>query len=71
MNVLLLDTNVVSVLFNKNHTLRPACIEAVAGRQLVISFMSFAELLLWPAANNWGASRRTALETHVGRYTTL
>lgn len=71
MNVLLLDTNVVSVLFNKNHSLRPACLEAVAGRQLVISFMSLAELLLWPAANNWGASRRAALETHLDRYTTL
>jgi predicted nucleic acid-binding protein len=71
VNVLLLDTNVVSVLFNKNHSLRPACLEAVAGRQLVISFMSLAELLLWPAANNWGASRRAALETHVDRYTTL
>ncbi len=71
MNVLLLATNVVSVLFNKSHSLRPACIEAVAGRQLVISFMSLAELLLWPAANNWGASRRAALETHLARYTTL
>ncbi len=71
MNVLLLDTNVVSVLFNKNHSLRPVCIEAVAGRQLVISFMSLAELLLWPAANNWGASRRAALETHLGAYATL
>ena len=71
MNALLLHTNVVSVLFNKNHSLRPACFEAVAGPQLVLSFMSLAELLLWPAANNWGASRRAALETHLGRYTTL
>ena len=71
MNVLLLDTNVVSVLFNKNHSLRPLCVEAVAGRQLVISFMTLAELLLWPAANNWGAARRAALATHLGWYTTL
>ena len=71
MNVLLLDTNVVSILFNKNHSLRPACIEAVTGRQLVISFMTLAGLLLWPAANNWGASRRDALATHVGLYTAL
>ncbi len=71
MNVLLLDTNVVSVLFNKNHSLRPACIEAVAGRQLVISFMTLAELLLWPVANNWGPARRAALTTHLERYTAL
>ena len=34
MNVLLLDTNVVSILFNRNHTLRQPCIDVVAGRQL-------------------------------------
>jgi hypothetical protein len=53
MSVLLVDTNVVSILFNQCHSLRQACIEAVAGDQLVLSFMSRAELLLWPAANNW------------------
>jgi predicted nucleic acid-binding protein len=71
MNVLLLDTNVVSILFNRNHSLRQTCIEAVAGHQLVISFMTRAELLLWPAANNWGAHRRTALEEHMALYLTL
>ena len=71
MNVLLLDTNVVSILFNRKHSLRQTCIEAVAGHQLVISFMTRAELLLWPAANNWGASRRTALEEHLALYLTL
>ena len=71
MNVLLLDTNVVSILFNRNHSLRQTCIEAVAGHQLVISFMTRAELLLWPAANNWGAARRAALEEHMALYLTL
>src|ERR1017187_7183250 len=33
--------------------------------------MTRAELLLWPAANNWGASRRTALEEHLALYLTL
>jgi predicted nucleic acid-binding protein len=54
MNVLLLDTNVASILFNRTHSLRQVCIEAVAERQLAISFMTRAELMLWPAANNWG-----------------
>jgi predicted nucleic acid-binding protein len=71
MNVLLLDTNVVSILFNRNHSLRQTCIEAVAGHQLVISFMTRAELLLWPAANNWGSARRAALEEHMALYLTL
>jgi predicted nucleic acid-binding protein len=71
MNVLLLDTNVVSILFNKNHSLRQVCIEAVAGRQVVISFMTRAELLLWPIANNWGESRQAALAQYLKLYTTL
>jgi predicted nucleic acid-binding protein len=57
MSILLVDTNVVSILFNRNHTLRQVCIDAVAGHQLVISFMIRTELLLWPAANNWGETR--------------
>jgi len=71
MNVLLLDTNVVSILFNRNHSLRQTCIDPVTGHQLVISFMTRAELMLWPAANNWGASCRTALDEHTALYLTL
>ena len=71
MNVLLVDTNIVSILFNKNHSLRRACLDAVAGRQVVISFMTRAELMLWPIANNWGDPRRTALAQHLALYTTL
>ena len=39
MTVLLLDTNVVSILFNRNHSLRQKCMDVVAGHQLVISFI--------------------------------
>ena len=38
---------------------------------MVISFMTRAELLLWPAANNWGEARRSALNQHMGLYLTL
>lgn len=71
MSVLLVDTNVVSILFNRRHSLRHACIEAVSGRQLLMSFMTRAELLLWPSANNWGELRRTALEQHMALYLTV
>ena len=71
MNALLLDTNVVSILFNRHHALRQACVETVAGPQLTISFMTRAELVLWPVANKWGASRRAALEEHMALYLTL
>ena len=71
MTVLLLDTNIVSILFNRNHALRSKCIEAVAGRQLVMSLMTRAELLLWPAANNWGMQRREPLGQRMDAYLTL
>jgi predicted nucleic acid-binding protein len=71
VNALLLDTNVVSILFNRNHTLRQTCVNAVAGYQLVVSFMTRAERLLWPATNNWGAARRGTLEQHMALYLTL
>jgi predicted nucleic acid-binding protein len=71
MKVLLLDTNVVSILFKKTHSLRQACLKAVSGQQLVISFMTRAELMLWPVTNDWGESRRAALSQHIALYTTL
>jgi predicted nucleic acid-binding protein len=70
MQVLLLDTNVVSILFKKNHSLREACLQAASGQQLVISFMTRAELMLWPITNNWGESSRAALSQHMALYTT-
>jgi len=71
MSALLVDTNVVSILFNRRHSLRQACIGVVAGHQLPISFMTRSELLLWPTANNWGELRRTALEQHMAVYLTV
>jgi predicted nucleic acid-binding protein len=71
MKVVLLNTNVVSILFQRNHSLREACLQAVAGRQLMISFTTRAELMLWPVANKWGDPRRAALAQHVALYTTL
>lgn len=33
--------------------------------------MTRAELLLWPATNNWGEQRRSTLAQHLALYTTL
>lgn len=33
--------------------------------------MTLAELLLWPVANNWGESRRSAFMHYLGLYTTM
>jgi hypothetical protein len=67
----LLDTNVVSILFKSEHDRFGTCLEAIGNSQPVISFMTAAELMLWPVANNWGPSRHEALRGHIRLYTTL
>ena len=75
MKDLLLDTNIVSILFKPDHPLYDKCLGIAGGSQWFISFMTRAELLLWPRLNHWGAARRhdpcgkTAL-TSYGRTTT-
>jgi len=71
MTQYLLDTNVLSILFKPKHLLYPKCVELVSDHQLFISFMTRAELLLWPALNNWGVKRRQELEKHIEQLTTL
>ena len=71
MSVFLLDTNVVSILFKPEHALYKTCFDVAAGSQWFISFMTQAELLLWPRLNQWGAKRREQLNSHIGLCTTL
>ncbi len=71
MNPLLIDTNVVSILFRQSHPLRNVAFDAVLDRSWFISFMTRSELLVWPEANNWGQSRREELRKHLGLFTTL
>jgi predicted nucleic acid-binding protein len=40
MTVLLLDTNVVSILFKPDHSLHQKCLRIATGRQWFISFMT-------------------------------
>ena len=71
MSVLLLDTNIVSILFKPDHSLHRSCFGVVRGQQWFISFMSRGELLFWPTVNQWGAVRRTELGMHISLCTTL
>jgi predicted nucleic acid-binding protein len=71
MSVLLLDTNVVSILFKPDHSLHQSCFGIVSGHQWFISFMTRGELLLWPRANQWGSRRREELTNHIDLCTTL
>jgi tRNA(fMet)-specific endonuclease VapC len=71
MSPILLDTNVVSVIFKTNHPLRPAALDATDGHELYIAFMTKAEVLVWPMNNDWGARRRAELSEHLSEFTTL
>jgi predicted nucleic acid-binding protein len=60
MQMLIVDTDVVSYLFKKDT--RAALYEPhLANRLLYISFMTTAELERWPIIHRWGEKRRQQL----------
>ena len=71
MRTILIDTNIVSILFLPRHALYQKCIEEIGDRYCYIAFMTRAELLLWPKVNRWGDERRSRLFQHITTYTTL
>jgi tRNA(fMet)-specific endonuclease VapC len=71
MKVLLFDTNAVSILFKPGHTLYAQCANVASGNQLFLSFMTRAELALWPRQNRWGPKRAAELQKHMELFTTL
>lgn len=71
MTPLLVDTNIVSILFKRESSLFLRCSEAIRGANCCMSFMTRAELLLWPRVNAWGEQRRLLLEEHITDFTTL
>ena len=71
MRTLLLDTNIVSILFLPQHALYQKCTDEIGDRHCCISFMTRGELLLWPKVNRWGNTRLLKLSHHITKYTTL
>jgi predicted nucleic acid-binding protein len=70
MGVVLLDTNVVSFLLkgdNRADLYRPH----IRQQNVVISFMTVAELFQWAFVRNWGERRQKELEAHLQSYTVL
>ena len=67
MEVVVVDTDVVSYTFKRDprsRLYRPHLV----GRRLGISFMTLAELLLWPRVNRWGRDRWERLYRHLESY---
>jgi tRNA(fMet)-specific endonuclease VapC len=67
MPAVVVDTDVVSFTFKKDTRAR-LYRRHVAGRTLLISFMTLAELHAWALQHRWGRARRNQLTQHLGRY---
>ena len=64
MDVVLLDTNIVSFLL-KGDSRAVLYAPHLQGRRLAISFMTVAELFQWAFVRGWGDSRQQALEINL------
>jgi tRNA(fMet)-specific endonuclease VapC len=61
MNLIVVDTDLVSYFFKGDSRVHPY-LAAWAGRQLVVSFMTIAELKLWAIIRKWSEPRIAQLE---------
>jgi len=67
MTTVVADTDVVSLIF-KGHSLSAKYLDAIDGKNAVLSFMTLAELELWTERHSWGASRRERLSNFLARF---
>jgi tRNA(fMet)-specific endonuclease VapC len=63
----LLDTDVASFLFKKSPRAKPFQ-SLIKGKQLVLAFVSVAELFKWTLKRRWGARKTEKLESALRRY---
>jgi predicted nucleic acid-binding protein len=64
MSRVVVDTDVVSFLF-KNDSRAVRYHAHLMGKEMIISFMTLAELHLWARMRNWGPDRLARLDRHV------
>ncbi|MEA3396724.1 MAG: PIN domain-containing protein, partial [Chloroflexota bacterium] len=70
MNVVLLDTNIVSFVL-KADSRAQSYATYLENRSLAISFMTVAELFQWAAIRKWGVRRTSQLEASLRNYIIL
>lgn len=63
-NMVVVDTDVMSYVF-KDDTGAAFYEPHLAGKELIISFVTFAELQRWAIASNWGSSKRHKLGEYL------
>jgi tRNA(fMet)-specific endonuclease VapC len=70
INVVLLDTNIVSFVL-KEDSRAQSYAPHLENRRLAISLMTVAELFQWAAIRKWGARRTSQLESSLRNYVIL
>jgi tRNA(fMet)-specific endonuclease VapC len=70
IDIVLVDTDVVSYIF-KQDTRSILYEPHLAGKGMVISFVTFAELYRWMTASNWGRAKRRKLEEYLSNFLVL
>lgn len=70
MNQIVVDTDVASYIFNW-HTLAERYANALRGSELILSFMSVAELRMGAMSAGWGSKRRRLLERFINGFEIL
>jgi len=64
MSQIVVDTDVASYIFNW-HSSAQRYVDALRGSELILSFMSIAEMRMGAMAAGWGVRRRTLLEHFI------
>jgi tRNA(fMet)-specific endonuclease VapC len=64
MRQIVVDTDVTSYIFNW-HSSAQGYVDALRGSELILSFMSIAEMRMGALAAGWGIRRRTILEQFI------
>ena len=67
MSQIVVDTDVASYIFNW-HSLVPQFADALRGSELILSFMTVAELRMGAISAGWGGRRRVLLEQFMQRF---
>jgi tRNA(fMet)-specific endonuclease VapC len=67
MSLLLVDTDIASFIFKGSDYADPY-LPLLSGQELVLSFMTVAELFQWAIFRQWGDRRLSQLEQYLSNY---
>jgi hypothetical protein len=67
MDIVVVDTDIVSFYFKRDSRGEPY-VASWAGKTLLVSFMTLAELQLWGIIRNWGQGRKSQLQSFLKQH---